>query len=83
VRADKAPVGRKLAISASTYALICTTPRLTTTGVKLRNTSRTSPPGAVIRGRSPRASASTVGSCTATCNAEPITAAHATAVASA
>ena len=33
-----APVGNRLASSASMYALTCTTPRLTNTGTKLRPT---------------------------------------------
>ena len=37
-RADTAPVGKKLASNESTYALICTTPRLTNTGKKFRIT---------------------------------------------
>ena len=36
-----APVGSQLAISVSMYALTCTTPRLTNTGMKLRTTVRT------------------------------------------
>ena len=36
-----APVGSRLASRVSTYALICTTPRLKNTGTKLRTTSRT------------------------------------------
>ncbi len=67
VSAATAPSPSLLAINWSTYALICTTPRLTNTGAKLRNTSRTLAAAVSRLNRSLRVSASTTGNCTKNC----------------
>jgi hypothetical protein len=83
VSAVTAPTPTRLAITWSTYPLICTTPRLTKTGTKFRSTSRTCAPRVSSRSRSLRASRSTTGNCTPNCNALPITEPHARSTAKA
>ena len=78
-----APSPSLLASNWSTYPLICTTPRLTNTGAKLRITSRTCPARVSRRNRSFRVSRSTIGNCTPNCNPLPITEPHASLTASA
>ena len=68
-----APVGRKLASTASTYALTCTTPRLTNTGTKFRDTIRTCSDVRSHTNRRSGATRNTIGTCTANCSALPTT----------
>ncbi len=72
-RAETAPVGRKLASTESTYALICTTPRLTNTGRKFRVTVFTCSVRSVSFPLSGRRNPITVGNCTANCRPLPMT----------
>ena len=78
-----APSGSRLAIIASMNPLICTTPRPTNTGRKLRTTVRTPADDVSSEGLRPGARRSTVGSCTANCSRDPSTEAHAKASAKA
>src|SRR5262249_45573205 len=64
-----APVGNRVASMVSMYALICTTPRLTNTGAKLRMTSRTGAKAEPKPHRKCGATLKTTGTWIANCNA--------------
>jgi hypothetical protein len=66
-------VPSQLASQASTKALICTTPRLTKTGMKFFSTVRTCVLPSASARRARLSSIKTVGSCTANCKALPTT----------
>src|SRR6186997_645924 len=76
-----APVGSRLAITVSTYPLICTTPRLKNTGTKLRKTSPTWV-DEVSQRQPASARRRTLGIWTASCNALPATDPQASSTAS-
>jgi hypothetical protein len=77
VRAATEPATRNDAIHASTYALICTTPRPTKTGPKFRTISRTCGDVAISETRSRPNTRNTTGNCTSICSALPATDPHA------
>ena len=82
VNAATEPAMRNDAIHASTYALICTTPRPTKTGPKFRTISRTCGELRLNARRRRPSTRSTTGTCTSICSALPTTDPHASHTAS-
>ena len=81
VRPVTAPVGSRLAITVSMYAVSCTAPRLASTGPKLRTASRTG--GVSASDAPPAESVHACRSWTPSCARLPITDPHARQTASA